>query len=258
MGHAGIVLHSADGGETWSKQLDGRQIAQLLTTAAAAPGADPSQAAVARQFVSDGPDKPLLDVRFDNARNGILVGAYGLVLRTTDSGQSWQSLMARVDNPKGLHIYAVGGSGDTIYLAGEQGFVARSDDAGNTFTRLETPYRGSFFTLASLPSGEVVIGGLKGNAFWSADHGRTFARSDGFAPVSLSASTVTGKGAIVFADQAGQVYISTDRGRSVRALRQDAASVPLSALLPAADGAVISAGLRGLARVSLHRAGGVQ
>ena len=34
VGHLGVVLHSADGGETWAKQLDGREAASLVLEAA--------------------------------------------------------------------------------------------------------------------------------------------------------------------------------------------------------------------------------
>ncbi len=257
VGHAGIVLHTIDGGASWTKQLDGRRVAQLVEAAAKA-SADPAQLAVAQQFVADGPDKPFLDLHFDDASNGIVVGAYGMVLHTADGGGSWQPLMARLDNPKGLHLYAVASSANAIYVAGEQGFLARSDDAGKTFVRLAAPYGGSFFTIAALPSGDIVIGGLKGNAFRSSDRGASFQRSGGFAPVSLSASAVAGNGDIVFANQAGQVYVSQDQGRTARPVDQPQAIVPISALLPAGDGQVIAAGLRGLTRLSLRSAGGTQ
>jgi photosystem II stability/assembly factor-like uncharacterized protein len=257
VGHAGIVLHTIDGGTSWVKQLDGRVVAQLVAEAAKA-SANPAQLAVAQQLVADGPDKPFLDLHFDDASNGIVVGAYGLVLRTADGGNSWQPLMARVDNPKGLHLYAVTTSADTIYLAGEQGFLVRSDDAGKTFVRLSPPYSGSFFTVAALASGDIIIGGLKGNAFRSSDRGASFQRSAGFAPISLSASTVTDDDTIVFANQAGQVYVSSDKGRTVRPVAQAQSLMPISALLPSADGQVIAAGLRGLTRLSLRSTGGAQ
>lgn len=255
VGHSGIVLHTADGGETWSKQLDGVKIIKLLAEEAKAQTADAPQAAVAQQFVADGPDKPFLDLQFQSERSGVIVGAYGLILRTDDGGNTWQSLMAHVDNPKGLHIYAVSSLDDTIYLAGEQGLLARSDDAGKTFIRLATPYRGSFFTLTALPSGEVIIGGLKGNVFWSSNRGMTFQRSEGFLPISLSASAILKDGKIVFTNQAGQLFVSDDKGRSVQLMKQNQ-TPPLSAVLQTADGNVIGAGIRGITRVSLPASGG--
>lgn len=254
VGHAGVVLHTEDGGATWGRQLDGIAIGKLLTEAAKASAtsgnADAERtAAVARQFVGDGPDKPFLDLHFSDERNGILIGAYGLMLRTEDGGKSWQSMMGRVDNPKGLHLYAIAVRGDTIWLAGEQGFLARSGDAGKTFARVEPPYRGSYFTLTTLADGEVIVGGLKGNVFRSAERGARFDKVEGFFPVSLSASVVLKDGKMVFSNQAGQLFVSTDQGHSVKLLPQDRAA-PLNAIAQAADGSVIVAGVRGIARLA--------
>ena len=258
VGHAGVVLHTADGGASWRRQLDGIAIGKLLTEAAKASAASGNadaerMAAVARQFVGDGPDKPFLDLYFSDERNGILIGAYGLILRTEDGGKSWQSMMGRVDNPKGLHLYAIAVRGDVIWLAGEQGFLARSGDGGKTFARVEPPYRGSYFMLTALPDGEVIVGGLKGNVFRSVERGARFDKVDGFFPVSLSASAVLKDGRIVFSNQAGQLFVSTDQGRSVKLLPQDRAA-PLNAISQAADGSVIVAGVRGIARLASSNA----
>jgi photosystem II stability/assembly factor-like uncharacterized protein len=254
VGHAGVVLHTEDGGVTWSRQLDGIAIGQLLTEAAKASAASGNadaerMTAVARQFVGDGPDKPFLDLHFSDERNGILVGAYGLILRTEDGGKSWQSMMERVDNPKGLHLYAISMRGDAIWLAGEQGFLARSVDGGKTFAHVESPYRGSYFTLTELPDGEIIVGGLKGNVFRSVDHGARFDRVEGFFPVSLSASAVLKDGRIVFSNQAGQLFVSADQGRSVTMLPQDRAA-PLNAVSQADDGSIVVAGVRGITRLT--------
>lgn len=255
VGHAGIVLHTEDGGASWSRQLDGVAIGKLLAEAAKASAASGNadaqrMAAVAQQFVGDGPDKPFLDLHFSDERNGMLVGAYGLMLRTEDGGKSWQSMMGRVDNPKGLHLYAIAVRGDVIWLAGEQGFLARSGDGGKTFARVEPPYRGSYFTLTALPDGEVIVGGLKGNVFRSAERGARFDKVEGFFPVSLSASAVLKDGRILFSNQAGQLFVSTDQGRSVKMLPQDRAA-PLNAISQADDGGIIVAGVRGITRLAL-------
>jgi photosystem II stability/assembly factor-like uncharacterized protein len=239
VGHGGIVLHTDDGGETWVRQLDGNAVGKLLEGI-------PALAAVARQFVADGPDKPFLDLQFTDARNGYLAGAYGLVLRTGDGGKTWQPLMDRIDNPKGLHIYAIGVRGASIWLAGEQGFLAHSADGGDTFVRVEAPYRGSYFTLAMLPDGAIVIGGLKGNAFRSSDGGAHFERLAGFLPVSLSASALLADGTLLFSSQAGQLYVGGRQGLGVRAVPQPH-TAPLSAVVQAANGDLVVAGVRGVA-----------
>lgn len=253
IGHAGTVLHSADGGATWERQLDGNAVGRLLAVAAHTAQA-PEQAALARQFIADGPDKPLLDVVFQDERNGIVAGAYGLILKTGDAGKTWTPLMGRVDNPKGLHVYAVRAHGDSLWLAGEQGLLAHSADGGQSFATVAAPYRGTWFTLAALADGGIVLGGLKGNIYRATGAGGAgdhFDRLDGYPPVSLSASLVLADGRLVFANQAGQLFIAGPRGEDARMVPQSSPA-PLAALAQAANGDVIVAGVRGLKAIPLR------
>lgn len=244
IGHAGVVLRSTDGGETWEKQLDGVKVIQLLKEAANAGAA--GMDAVAQQFAGDGPDKPFLDLHFYDEQRGLIVGAYGLVLHTEDGGKSWRSAMEHADNPNGLHVYALGVHGQTVWLAGEQGYIARSDNGGKSFARIQAPYRGSYFDLVVLPEGDVLAGGLKGNVFRLSAQGTQARKVEGFSPVSLAAMTVLKDSSIVFANQAGQIFFSKDGGQSVQAMASDRPAVPLNALLQAPDGRIVAAGVRGI------------
>lgn len=247
IGHAGVVLHTGDGGATWRRQLDGRQIIRSLTAAANAAGEGSRLPAVAAQFAADGPDKPLLDMHFYDSRKGIVVGAYGLVMRTEDGGTTWLPVTAAFDaNPDGLHLYAIATAGSDIWLAGERGFLSRSSDGGKTFARVETPYRGSWFAAAPLPDGGLLVAGMKGNAFrWT---GRAFERYDGFAPVSVSAATPR-NGGFVFADQAGHIYVGGAGASVASPLLLDRPLAPVAALASNARGDLIVAGLRGVVRI---------
>lgn len=254
VGHFGTVLHSADGGETWQRQLDGATAARLVlegATAAAAASDDPAAArgvAEAERLVADGPDKPLLDLHFADAQHGIVVGAYNLIFRTDDGGKTWRSLAAWADNPGGRHLYAIRAAGRQLYLAGEQGLVLRSDDGGEHFRRLKTPYQGSYFTLAANAAGELVVAGLRGKAFRSADGGASWETLAVPAPVSIVASTVDGDGRLLLANQAGEIYASPDMGRNLAPLAQPALP-PVTGLTTLPGGALLATTLQGIARV---------
>jgi photosystem II stability/assembly factor-like uncharacterized protein len=209
VGHGGVVLASADGGETWVKKFDGIQAAALVLKAAKASG-DPKALREAERLVADGADKPLLDLHFFDARRGIVVGAYNLMFVTENGGETWQPWMDRLDNPKALHLYALRARGNTLLIAGEQGLVLRSDDAGRSFRRLATPYKGSFFT-AELPSGdEIVLAGLRGNVWRSADGGANWTRVAVQAPVSFVASAQRAERELLLANQAGMLFSERD------------------------------------------------
>jgi len=269
VGHAGVVLHSEDGGQTWLRQLDGRIAAQLALEAAqanvnASGGAGARAEAARRQLadaqrlVDDGPGKPFLALHFENEQSGFVVGAYGLMFRTTDGGTTWQPWMDHLENPKGLHLNAIRAVGKTIYLAGEQGLFLRSTDGGNTFTRLATPYEGSYFTLAAMSSGEVVVAGMRGNAYWSADQGKTFIKVESPMPVSFSANTLLADGRLLFANQAGMLLESRDHGRSL----EPVAIPPMPSLAGMAelqDGSIVTVGFGGALRIpGANKIGGAQ
>ena len=206
VGHGGTVLATRDGGATWSKQLDGLRIARLILDAAKASG-DAKAQAEAERLVADGADKPLLDLHFFDARNGIVVGAFNTALVTHDGGATWEPIGKRLDNPRSLHLYAVRARAEEVLIAGEQGLVLRSSDHGGTFHRLVLPYKGSFFTAEFASDSEFVVAGLRGNAWKSADGGASWTQLAVPAPVSFTASAVDADGRVWLANQGGMAFV---------------------------------------------------
>ncbi|NUT89668.1 glycosyl hydrolase [Pseudomonas corrugata] len=247
VGHMGVVLHSTDGGETWVKQLDGVAAAQLALVAAQ-QGGDAKHVEDAERLVADGPDKPFLDLYFSDRRNGYVVGAYGLILRTVDGGVTWKPWMQQVDNPEGLNLYGIRAMGGELFIVGERGLLLRSRDNGSSFQALESPYDGSFFGLQGSASGELIAFGLRGNAFWSGDQGSSWRRIETGLEVAFSAGTQLKDGALVLASQAGDLLLSSGRGSRLRHL-SGPAGTSIAGLVAAPDGSLICVGLGGLTRL---------
>lgn len=253
IGHAGVVLATRDGGESWVVQLDGLRAAQIELDAAKAERGnaldqDSAEARVqsAERLVADGADKPFLALEFVDGQRGLIVGAYGLALLTRDGGATWQSLMGQIANPMGMHLYAISRQGSRWFLAGEQGYLARSADDAASFTPLESPYEGSFFTLQSRADGALLVGGLKGHAFISRDAGESFQDLPVPMPVSFSDATALADGRVVLANQAGLLFVSS--GQALQLFNKPLGK-PVSSLIEAADGSLIVAGFTGLLRV---------
>jgi len=204
VGHGGVVLTSSDGGEHWVLRLDGRRAAQLALQAAKA-GDNTVLAESAQQLVDEGPDKPFLDVAINQEGRLLVVGAYGMIFASPDLGQNWSSWMGRLDNPDGLHLYAIRQRGNDLLVAGERGLVLRSVDSGATFARLETPYKGSLFT-AELPGDhDIVVAGLKGSLLRSEDGGASWQRLTASDASSFTGSTLDADGGLYLVTQAGHV-----------------------------------------------------
>lgn len=244
VGHLGVVLHSRDGGESWSKQLDGVQAAQLALSSAKQLG-DERLLKSAQWLVADGPDKPLLDVYFADRRNGFVVGAYGLALRTQDGGASWQPWMQHVDNPDGLNLYAIRALGSDIFIAGERGLLLRASDQGQHFARLQSPYDGSFFGLLSSRDGALVAFGLRGNAWFSADRGNTWRQLLIQTESALSSATELQDGRLLLASQSGELWIADAAGHDVQHRRTEQGAT-VAAVIQANNGHLISVGLGGV------------
>ncbi len=251
VGHGGVVLATRDGGASWTRQLDGRAIGKLLQSyygGAAPAGVGESELAGLRQdaqrFADEGPDKPFLDVWFENERSGYVVGLFNLIFKTDDGGANWRPLLERTDNPKQLHFNAIRAVGDDLYLAGEQGMVLRLDPASQRFRAVPTPYHGSFFGITGKP-GAVLVYGLRGNAFRSGDRGASWSKVETGVTAALTGATVAADGRILLVSQGGQVLASSDEGLSLVKLKLDRA-VPASALLETMGGRRIVAGARGI------------
>ncbi|HEU4460052.1 MAG TPA: YCF48-related protein [Methylibium sp.] len=204
VGHGGTVLTTEDAGETWTRRLDGRRLAQMALDAARA-GGDAARIKEAELLLQDGPDKPLLDVLLLDAKRIVVVGAYGIAAASDDGGERWTPWMARLDNPRGLHLYALRRHGETLLVAGEQGLLLHSADGGASFKRIALPYKGSFFTAELLSAADWLVAGLRGNAWRSTDAGASWQQLAVPMPASITASMLDRDAGLWLGNQAGFV-----------------------------------------------------
>lgn len=237
VGHGGVILHSSDAGATWSKQLDGRQLGQLMLDhynklLAAQPDNENLARLVddSKRMLDEGEDSSLLDVWFENDKVGYAVGAFNLILRTEDGGQTWVPEMEQVDNPQGFHLNAISKIGEDLYLVGEQGLVLKQDPASKAFVAVPTPYAGTYFGVTGKP-GLVLAYGLRGNVYRSTDGGANWSKVETGLPVSITAATLDAAGHVYLFSQAGHILVSTDDGATFKALPQETMSPVTSALV---------------------------
>ncbi|MFK3973297.1 WD40/YVTN/BNR-like repeat-containing protein [Pseudomonas sp. NPDC087358] len=257
VGHGGVVLHSNDGGETWDKQLDGKLAAGLELQAAQAPwSADPEvsrrRLEAAGQLVADGADKPFLSVYFSNPHDGMVVGAYGLAMLTQDAGLHWRSVGPELGNSSGMHLYSILGDAHGVIITGEQGTVLRSAALGQSFTRLPSPYHGSWFGTVPTGPGQNLVFGLKGNAC-SVDNEDHWQPMDSGEHSSLTAGTQLADGSVVVASEGGRLWRSNDHGRHLQAVTSpDLDGSTITGVTQAGDGALVLSGIKGIRRLELN------
>ncbi|MGH8481969.1 MAG: WD40/YVTN/BNR-like repeat-containing protein [Nevskiaceae bacterium] len=139
VGHDATILATTDGGATWTLQ----------------------------HFDPEG--RPLYDLIFLDDGRIAAIGGYGSYLVSAGDGARWEPRSFPVAD-LGQHFNAVARLNDgSLLIAGERGLLARSDDDGETWQLLDSPYTGSWFGV--LPAGEhgALVFGLRGNLYLAAD-----------------------------------------------------------------------------------------
>lgn len=252
VGHDGVILRTLDGGNQWEPQLDGRKANKLLVAAmerklAAEPGSGEARRllAEAARYQEQGPDKPFLDVWFADARTGYAVGAYNLIFRTQDGGNTWLPWFDRTENPKFFNLYSIRPGPGGLYIVGEGGLVLKLDPVALKFKALPVPYKGSFFGVINANSA-VLVFGLRGNVFRSEDGGGTWAKVNVGLPVSIVGGTTNAQGAVTLVDLGGRAATSVDGGHTFARLPIKN-PLPATGIIDAGGGKFVLVGLRGVA-----------
>lgn len=258
-GHDGVILHSTDGGDTWQRQR-------------AAP------------WSADDPEPthgvPVLDLLFTDARNGLAVGAYSLLLVTGDGGATWtaralgggdagaqQGAQAargvgededwnfsadelELEDEADPHLNAIARTGaGRLMIAGERGTVFRSRDGGATWERRKLPYEGSMFGVLAWEDEHVLVFGLRGNVFESHDLGETWTKVDSGTSASLMGGMALPDGGAVLVGGEGAVLTRAraDAPFTARVHSTAAGETPtLAAVLPRGEGGYALFGDRGV------------
>jgi photosystem II stability/assembly factor-like uncharacterized protein len=264
IGHSGVLLFSGDGGETWERRMDGSQAARIVLEGARQQllsGTEGAEKAVrnAEYLVDDGPDKPFLDIVFADENRGYMVGAYGLALETLDGGSSWQSMMERIPNSNGNHLYQILPNGEQLLIVGEQGAVFLSQDGGQSFEQYETPYAGTFFGAQWLDDDAILVFGLQGNIWRSIDSGGSWQQVSTEQPVTITTGLSRSDGSVLLADESGHLLRSDNNGASFAALPVSSGA-GATGLLESSNGVVIVSSMRGVNRLETNKlvVGGAQ
>jgi photosystem II stability/assembly factor-like uncharacterized protein len=249
VGHDEVILTTHDAGRTW-------------TLTHFAPQAQ----------------QPLLDVACADGGRVIAVGAYGVYFTSTDGGASWKegkftasaanvsalaasvgpgapkvaagaaadarrgaSAEGPVDGGRDYHLNKiVAASAARLYIAAEGGHLYRSDDTGETWHELPSPYDGSFFGMKPLGGDVVLAYGLRGNLFRSEDAGATWRKVETGTHAMLNDAVSGDPGGLTAAvGLSGVVLVSHDAGKSFALMQQEDRKGLSAALAVSADTLVV-------------------
>jgi len=256
VGHDQVILYSPDGGISWQRQR-------------------------AQPFHEDNIDDPrngapFLDVLFLDQQTGFAVGAYGLMLRTNDAGETWTQVPITaeseaaaaasaaagptreewtfsdedlaLDEESDPHLNAIVRTGDgSLFVAGERGSAFRSTDSGTSWERIQLPYEGSMFGAIGYDGRRVLVFGLRGNALETRDLGDTWTELDTGVELSLQGGAALGGTGAVIVGNDGLVLVRGEDGEFRR--RKLESGGVLSSVLPVGgSGQLVVAGEHGVKR----------
>ena len=241
VGHDAIILRTTNGGKAWQKVHD-----------------DPEG------------QTPLFDICFRDEKRGIAIGAYGLYLVSEDGGASWEVGEMNVASVKladhsekddvkvadddfldlydpHLNSIAIADNG-RAYIAAEAGKVYRSDDSGESWLPLATPYIGSFFGVLPVSGDTVLVFGLRGHLFRSEDAGDNWQEIETPTQEMLTNGIAVTEDEIYVTGLGGTILKSNDKGKSFSLLEQDHRN-GFTAIIQNSAGELITVGEKGVSQL---------
>jgi len=228
-GHDAVILRTRDGGETWE-----------------------------RVHYAPEEERPLLDLWFRDERHGFAIGAYGFFLATEDGGDTWTPReIGTTDEVEDdfygggfdyhLNHLALSGTG-RLFIAAEAGTVYRSDDGGESWVTLPSPYAGSFFGSLTLDDDALLLFGLRGHLYHSGDAGETWIPVETHTTAMITDGILLQDGTVVLSGLSGTQLVSDDGGLNFTLLQQDD-RLGISSILQTDDGGLILVGEGGVRRI---------
>jgi len=252
VGHDGVILHTEDGGESWTKQFDGDAAHDVMTAyykTRIANGEHQLQRFLDEVELNtkDGATLPFLSVYFENEKIGYAVGSFGMLAETEDGGKTWRPWLDHIDNEKFLNLNDIRKVGSDIYIAGEQGTVYRLDRDKQRFVAVSTSYKGSFFRIAGNEKYLLAMG-LNGTAFRSGDLGQSWKAVKTGVHTSLTSASLSADGkTIVLTAEGGQALYSTDDAQTFMPLAMHKPML-FADVVDGDDDWFVFAGYQGIAR----------
>lgn len=194
-------------------------------------------------LISYGGTQPLMAVHFVDEQVGYVGGLFNRLFRTRNGGKTWEPWQHRIDNPGELHFYSMTADDQALYITGEQGRVwrmrqgeerfaekptgydgtlfgaisngrtllafgmrgslFRSEDAGDSWSRVEAQTQAGITSGAFLADGTLLLGSLSGEVARSTDEGRTFQALKLSKSMPLFGLSVTQAGQVTLVGAAG-------------------------------------------------------
>lgn len=174
------------------------------------------------------------------------VGAFGRAMAGGEG--AWQPV-TMPENEDGRHLNALARVDTHWLVAGEDAYVAISDDAGANWRRVKPPVQGSLFGAVGLSATDWLVFGLRGHLLRTRDGGASWTAIDSHVSGELLGGARLRDGRVAIVGTRGAVLVFDPATNGARAV-EGAGRASLADCAETADGRVLAAGTSGL--VELH------
>jgi len=165
------------------------------------------------------------DILFGLTRVGegefIAVGNYGKIVKTTDTGHTWEVQKSPID----IHFQDIDSwDAERAVAVGNRGRVVVTSDGGKTWTEVEAPkseVSNKLIRVHTYPNGEALAAGEMGMILQSTDYGKTWHRMRKEEDIFMNDVTRVTDQRIVVAAEFGQLFKSEDNGETWEDLYTD-------------------------------------
>jgi len=143
----------------------------------------------------------------------VAYGAFGMYFESTDGGRSWTKRTI-LNEDFDRHISQVVPANGLLWLVGESGTMATCDALSADYVEVTAPYEGSFFGMVVARDGALLVFGMRGSVYRSADNGQTWEKIEIDTTASFNGGRTLADGRIMLVGNAGLVATSKDDGRT--------------------------------------------
>lgn len=184
-----VILHTTDGGKTWSRQSSGSPTAlygiffidsktgwavgangTILGTETGGAKWTPLLAGKAGANIGEG-EPGLWSVWFVNKTKGWVVGENGTIKTTNDGGKTWVNQNSGTDSNLSAVCFV---NENTGWVVGEAGTILHTKDGGNTWTVQKSGTEDWLYGVSFISDKEGIVVGEYGTVLRTADGGQTW------------------------------------------------------------------------------------
>jgi photosystem II stability/assembly factor-like uncharacterized protein len=229
IGAYSLMLHTVDGGTTWTPM-------EINTGAAGEPLAAEPEPAADAAAAEDGAAAP----------------------EGNEEDWSFSDEDLQLEEETDPHLNAIARTGDgSLFIVAERGAGYRSRDNGATWERQQLPYKGSMFGVIGYEQQHLLAFGMRGNAFESTDLGTTWQPVQTGTELSLMGGAPLEGGGAVLVGANGVVLHRAAFGQPFRLLTFQTAAQEtpvLSSVLAQSGTALVVGGEKGVGQFQVPAA----